>query len=479
MKRVLAIMLLVAAASGAYLGIRWASGDADMLTMVSTECGAASPLPFCVSLPGLERSGQQAPQGLQPAPACDAPERPAFCVMLPSAPLGDASAVPRGAQSACDRLVATGVPTFCLRAPDGALPTYAAEDRSAARTQLRTRLGDEVASSVRSRADLLLDTRLPARERTRIESDVDNAAASVEAALGRRFADRPLVLVIADPARVVKLLVADLGFAPSVASTLSRGASGLLLGGIDVIVLNVQQVGDLGIARVLRHELTHLLVRQLGGEGALPAWVDEGLASIIETAGTGSPTLRERVLAGRGVATGALTFARLTTSSDWVSASVSYGTLPYVVAAHGVRVLERDIGRESLLSLVEASRGGGGFERAYESHTRRAFAEFVASLPARIPEAACERAIRLEPRPGGVTWLASGLGRGTAVEVSVTGADYAVRYAAQANADGLIDGTFGSTAPRGVYVLSVRDARGELTIELRNDGSQGVASSCQ
>ena len=478
MKRLLAFLVIVCALVAAGVALRTLPPGSLATVAVGDACeGTPSPLPFCVSLP-REGNSTIVPAGrLQEAPACDAPDRPAFCVALPVAAPAPSSA-PGGIASACDRLVATGVPTFCLRGPDGAAPGYAAADRAEARAQLRTRLGSEVTVAAGTRADLLLDAQLTARDRSRIEADANASTEAVETLLGRPLADRPVILAVSDPLRITKLLVADLGVAPTVAATLARGASGLLVGGVDVIVLNLQQGGGLGTARVLRHELTHLLVRQLAGERGLPAWVDEGLAAAVEWTGTGSPSLRERAQADARIASGTLDLTRLETSADWVSASVAHGNLTYVVAQRAVSLLEADLGRPALVSLLEASRERGSFAVAYESRAGRPLATFVADLPRRVGDASCLRAIRVEPRGTDSAWLASGLDTRAEVEISVRGRDYLVRYTARADADGIIEGTFGSTAPPGIYTLEVRDTRGELAVLLRNDGTRVANVSC-
>lgn len=447
-RRILTLLVVLGAAVGGDATLSAVAPGPVAASTLGDLCAGGTSLPFCVSLP-REGSGTASPRPTVPA-----------------------------ATSACDRLVATGVPTFCLRAPDGTAPGYAAADRAEARAQLRTRLGSEVVAASGTRADLLLDARLSPQDRSGIEAAANASAEMVESWLGRRFADRPVILAVSDPARIAELLVADLGVAPTVAATLARGASGLLVGGVDVIVLNVQQIGGLGTARVLRHELAHLLVRQLAGERGLPAWVDEGLAAAVEWAGTASPTLRERAQANARVAGGTLDLARLETSADWVGASVAHGDLTYVVAQRAVSLLDVDLGRAGLVSLLEASRERGSFADAYEERTGEPLAEFVAGHPRRAGAASCLRGLRVEPRGAELSWLASGLAARGEVEISVSGPAYAVRYAARADADGIVEGTFGSTAPPGEYALRVRDARGELAIVLRTDAARAAAVSC-
>ena len=119
--------------------------------------------------------------------------------------------------------------------------------------------------------------------------------------------------------------------------------------------------------RVLAHEYTHALVHELAA-GAVPAWLDEGLAAALERDTPGeTPAAEDRVPLG--------------------SLNKSFGRLSdrdvaraYAFSAFAVRRLLDEAGGVAITNLIRDLGDGVPFESAFEHRMQRALADFEASL---------------------------------------------------------------------------------------------------
>lgn len=122
--------------------------------------------------------------------------------------------------------------------------------------------------------------------------------------------------------------------------------------------------------RVLAHEFTHALIRTLAARG-VPAWLNEGLASALETGDL--EWADRRVPAAKPVPLRALQtgFGRL---------SGEQALAAYATSAIAARRLLDDAGGVAVANLIRDLGEGVGFETAFLHRVQRPFAEFQASL---------------------------------------------------------------------------------------------------
>jgi tetratricopeptide (TPR) repeat protein len=139
-------------------------------------------------------------------------------------------------------------------------------------------------------------------------------------------------------------------------------------------VIRVPMRGALGqpseLDRVLAHEFTHALVRTLAPRG-VPAWLNEGLATALETEGRSSAERRvEAQHANASLADLPQSFAAL--NGDEAAAA-------YAASAAAVRRLLDDQGGVAIANLLRDVGDGADFEDAFLHRFFRPFSAFQAS----------------------------------------------------------------------------------------------------
>ena len=123
--------------------------------------------------------------------------------------------------------------------------------------------------------------------------------------------------------------------------------------------------------RVLSHEFTHALVRTLATRG-VPTWLNEGLATALETGDLAWAEKRIRLTEGR-VSLGALQsgFGRFTGDQAQVA---------YAASALAARRLLEEAGGFAIANLLRDLGEGIDFETAFLHRIQRSFADFQAPL---------------------------------------------------------------------------------------------------
>ena len=185
--------------------------------------------------------------------------------------------------------------------------------------------------------------------------------------------------------------------------------------------------------------------------------VEEGLASEIENAHGGTDS-RARLAARSLLANAPGTLDTITTLADWHRAYADIGPALYAVSAEAVRAIATRIGRGALFSLLAEVGTGARFEDAYRACAGETLDELVARLTSDL---ALDPTVSVDASPdasGNLTWTLSAFAPNTDVRVSIIGNGYDLVYTVRTDTIGLYHGTFGSTAPRGVYTLSAATA---------------------
>lgn len=129
----------------------------------------------------------------------------------------------------------------------------------------------------------------------------------------------------------------------------------------------LKQPGELD--RVLSHEFVHAVVTAVGGR-TVPAWLSEGLATVLEPAGSEDV---EATLT-RARARPALT----TLHGSFVGLSTREAEIAYASAARAVRVLIERRGAAAVVALLEDLGDGVSFARAFQQRFWMRYEDFAA-----------------------------------------------------------------------------------------------------
>jgi tetratricopeptide (TPR) repeat protein len=121
--------------------------------------------------------------------------------------------------------------------------------------------------------------------------------------------------------------------------------------------------------RVLTHEYVHAVVAAIGGR-AVPAWVNEGLATVLEPAGSGE---LEATLAAADV-----TPERVALHGSFAGFSRRDAEIAYASAARAVRQLIAQRGAPAVVALLQDLARGTPFETAFHQQMSMRYEDFAA-----------------------------------------------------------------------------------------------------
>ena len=124
--------------------------------------------------------------------------------------------------------------------------------------------------------------------------------------------------------------------------------------------------------RVLAHEFSHALIRSLATRG-LPAWLNEGLASVLESDNLDWAT----AIMSRSSTTPSLT----TLEAPFGKLSGADAQVAYAASALAARRLLDEAGGVAVANLLRDLGDGVAFEAAFLHRIQKSFADFQASLP--------------------------------------------------------------------------------------------------
>lgn len=305
---------------------------------------------------------------------------PSFCVALPTpGPSADRAELLVRRQDVCAQLVAGEAPDFCLVVPAGGTST-AALQREVALALLRQRLGTDFRRTTAGGVQLWTEVGVSGPIVDAALGLVAADAAAVELFFGRPYQERPAVFLFTSQQSFGLALQRHFGVDAALAARLSHQLLGVLLTGSDAVAINGQSIAASGRPVVYRHELTHVLIHQLAGNG-VPNWLDEGLATRVSAVDPGviDP---QRAAALTALRTDPRALSVFTDRRDWQTVNSAYGDRAYGVAAEAVLALERRVERNGVTALLEALGRGASLEDAFRSVTGETLDDFIARLPA-------------------------------------------------------------------------------------------------
>ena len=123
--------------------------------------------------------------------------------------------------------------------------------------------------------------------------------------------------------------------------------------------------------RVLSHEYVHAVVAAIGGR-AVPAWVNEGLATVLEPAGSSE---LEGTLAAPDVGS-----ERVALHASFAGFSRRDAEIAYASAARAVRRLLEQRGAPAVVAMLQDLARGASFEAAFHQQMSMRYDDFAALL---------------------------------------------------------------------------------------------------
>jgi len=315
------------------------------------------------------------------------------------------------------------------------------------------RSGIDLECQQTGRADLYVEESVAPAVRDGLARAVERDMATLEQRFGHTFASRPAVYAFATRNSFAFGLQEIFGVRGPDAGLLAVANGGITLPRQGAIVINLQNVPNDKDYAIVRHELTHALVHEIVGVNAtLPAWLDEGLATLIERDGGATTGARSNAVALGILTAGTTTLDDLDQQTQWAQRNAALDGQAYSVAAEAVRHLELRVTHDGLIRMLDAIGGGSTFAAAYLAEAGETIADFTHAFPSRLA-AESEARIVQSARPDGVLWTLAGFMPNTVVTVAIDGAGYHLEYEVRTDKYGMHQGSFGGTAPQGEYTI--------------------------
>jgi hypothetical protein len=336
------------------------------------------------------------------------------------------------------------VPQFCVNVPVG--------------TSVRHETTVPLSTVLTTRADVRVESGIPAPEVVRLASSVDNAIARVERVFGRPFTTKPRILVFATRATFARGTQDLFDYSAETAANVAASYGGVFDPQTLTIAVSWQPAASAKLPDLLAHELTHLAIREIVGQDAvLPAWFEEGLAAEVQAGEAGADS--DAQLAARSrLANSPRMLDTITTLGEWHRAYAQIGTALYAVSAETVSAIEATIGRDAMFSLLAEVGRGARFEDAYRAHAGEGLGDVIARLTSDLALHPSVTVGTVADSSGNLRWTLSAFAPDCDVQVRITGKDYDLGYAVRTDAIGMYRGTFGSTAALGAYTLTAATA---------------------
>jgi len=266
-----------------------------------------------------------------------------------------------------------------------------------------------------------------------INTQVNADIAGIQQNYGRSFAARPEVYLLATDASYETAQTRILGLGPSFVSTRSI-ADPFESAGVYYqkrVAMDLARIGNGIPFTTARHELAHMMIDEITGEAPVPAWLNEGSARLEEFTIPGAlwwRTANQHRAVSMAVNGRQLSTAELTSQGTWNSREGLLSSYQYAEASQIVQVLRNDIGLAAQLQILSLIGAGRTFEESYGAVTGRQWAEFAASVPARLRALAVSPGIAFAPDStagsgaNGPTFIVYGYAPNATVTLSITGA---------------------------------------------------------
>jgi hypothetical protein len=341
------------------------------------------------------------------------------------------------------------IPQFCVNVPVG--------------TSVRRETTVPLSTVLTARADVRVESGIPAPEVVRLASSVDGAIARIEQVFDRPFTTKPRILVFATRASFARATQELFGYSSETAASVAASYGGVFDPQTLTIAVSWQAMAGSKVSDLLAHELTHLATREIVGRDAvLPAWFEEGLAAEIQ-AGASGLDADARLAARSLLANAPHTLDTITTLAEWHTVYTKIGVGLYAVSAEAVSAIESRIGRGAMFALLAEVGGGARFENAYHARAGEGLDEFITRFTgdlALTPTAWVGTALDGD---GNLRWTIGAFAPNSDVLITITGKSYDLAFTVRTDGIGIYRGTFGSTAALGTYTLTAQSAKVHAT----------------
>jgi hypothetical protein len=309
-----------------------------------------------------------------------------------------------------------------------------------------------------ARADARIEGALTETDRAELTRAVERSVQYIEELFEHRFAAPPKLVLFGDTALFSAGLSDLFDYSEGNVHLAASSYGGIYDHATSTIAVNLQAVGAAARAATLEHELTHYMVRELAGNRDLPAWFDEGVATLAERHPEAGRWDEEDALIGRAIAwSDRVSLARLETLPGWHETYPRFGQAMYLFAENAAAQIRTRVGWRGVLDLLGAVASGRSFDDAY----RVASGESVGDLDIRLRQDRTPAMISRRLPSGDVQWTFFSGKPLRQEQVTIGGATtpYHVSFTVTTDDLGLYRGSFGSTAPPGEYVVSAAGAR--------------------
>ena len=260
-------------------------------------------------------------------------------------------------------------------------------------------------------------------------------------------------------------------------SSLWPGASGDITGLFifpDSIVVDWQGANEELPQVTVRHELAHLLLDTASGRigvRELPAWFDEGLATVEQygVAGSSWQATSDRYCAASAAANG--TMPSLTNLESLKFFQSLDDRIGYAVGAQAVQFLRDDIGWAGLQKMVTLLATGYNWHTAYTSVTGKSWDEWSALFPNRLralaPRYPGVAFATDTPAGAGESFVLYGYAANSTVRVNIENARFAGGGTHTMSGGGCYFGYLGSNWPAGTYSFTATGGAGTVSTTVR------------
>jgi hypothetical protein len=334
------------------------------------------------------------------------------------------------------------VPQFCVNVPVG--------------TSVRHETTVPLSTVLTTRADVRVESGVPAPEVVRLAASVDSSISRIEQVFGRSFTATPRIFVFATRASFARGTQDLFGYSTETAANVAASYGGVFDPQTLTIAVSFQSTSGSNLSRLLAHELTHLATREMvGTDAVVPAWFEEGLAAEIEAGDAGID--KDSQLAARSLLANApRTLDTISTLADWHRAYAKLGTALYAVSAELVGAIEAQIGRPAMFALLAEVGRGVRFEDAFRAHVGEDPGGFLARFTGRFEFQPTVAVGTVPDSNGNLRWTLTGFAPNTEVRITILGQSYDLGYTVRTDGVGMYRGTFGSTAASGSYSLTAK-----------------------
>ena len=237
--------------------------------------------------------------------------------------------------------------------------------------------------------DFYAETSVSRFEAAAINTQINADIASIQLDYGRSFAARPEMYLLTTDTTYATAQTQILGLALTFVTSPAL-ADPFESAGVYYqkrVAMDLARIGNGIPFTTARHELTHMMIDEITGDAAVPAWLNEGSARLEEftIAGAQWSKALDRHRAVSMAANGRqLTTDELTSQGTWNARQGLVSTYQYAEASQIVQLLRNDIALAGQLQILSLLGAGRSFEEAYGAVTGRSWADFAASVPSRL-----------------------------------------------------------------------------------------------